>query len=212
MKLEDLLQDEEATKEEKALQRAVEIAGREWENIRKSLSLLGDIGNFSESDFMIGVIARDVIARKPLLSPTKSVSGYSPTFYPMYLVTNLITMDENLDARGYKTTHALFVFIELATKASERLGLVGTFSMGFGSGYAHSRTGWIAEKGNPLERDIFARMFFKGAKVDYNWGFHWNSTGERLKLIFEKFMSWQKDESLYQSEVKSKAVVKPMMI
>ena len=31
-------------------------------------------------------------------------------------------MDEKLKADGYKTIEALYVFVELATKASERLG------------------------------------------------------------------------------------------
>ncbi|MBI2487316.1 MAG: hypothetical protein HYW01_10225 [Deltaproteobacteria bacterium] len=211
MDLEALL-DEEYENRKKALEKAVQIAKREWENVRVSLALCGDIGEFSEKDFMIGTIEEDVIIREPLISPTKSISGYAPTFYPMYFVRNLLTMDEKFAEHGYKTTEALYVFIELAAKAVERLGLVGTFCMGFGAGYGNVRTGWIAEKGQPLEREIFFQMFFRERKRDYDWDFHWTSVRERLKQIFDKFRSWQNDSKLYHKEVKPKAIVKPMMV
>lgn len=211
MELEELIRSEEAEREKK-LQRALQIAKREWENIRLSLRLCGDIGEFSEKDFMIGIIDEDVIIREPEISPTKSVSFYAPTFYPMYFIRNLISMDEKMEERGYKTVEALYVFVELATKAGERLGLIGTFSMGFGAGYASVRTGWIAEKGLPVERDIFFRMFFKGTKKNYDWDFFWTSVGEKLKTIFDKFLAWQNDQTLYQKEVKPTSIVKPMMV
>jgi hypothetical protein len=193
------------------LEKALEIAKREWANIGLSLELCGNIGEFCEEDFMIGVIEEDVIIREPLISPTKSVSGYAPTFYPMYLVRNLIIMDEKFPEYGYKTVEALYVFIELATKAVEKLGLVGTFSIGFGSGYGYVRTGWIGEKGRAEERDIFFKMFFKG-RMDYDWDFHWTSVRERLKQIFDKFMAWQNNPKLHEKEVRPKVKVKPMMV
>ncbi len=211
MDLETLL-DTEYENKKKTLEKAIQIAKREWENVRVSLALCGDIGEFSEKDFMIGTIEEDVIIRQPLISPTKSVSGYAPTFYPMYFVKNLLAMDEKFSELGYKTTESLYVFIELATKAVERLGLVGTFCMGFGVGYGNARTGWIAEKGLPLERDIFSQMFFRGRKKDYDWDFYWTLVRDRLKQIFDKFISWQNDPKLYHKEVKPKVIVKPMMV
>jgi hypothetical protein len=92
MEIESLLYEDR--KED--LERAVEIARREWANIRKSLELCGDIGEFNEEDFMIGVIEEDVIIKEPLTSPSKSISGYAPTFYPMYLVRNLLVIDEKI--------------------------------------------------------------------------------------------------------------------
>lgn len=212
MELEELIRDREFDEGEKRLNDALVIAQREWANVRSSLELAGDIGEFDKEDFMIGVIEEDVIIREPLLSPTKSVSGYSPTFYPMYFVKNLLTMDEKLGKEGYKTIEALYVFVELATKASERLGLSGSFSMSFGAGYGSARTGWIAEKGYPLERDLFVKMFFRNRTKNYTWDFYWTSVRENLSEIFSKFDAWQNDESLYKREVKSKAIVKPMLV
>lgn len=212
MELEELLKDREFDEGEKRLNDALVIAQREWENVRSSLELAGDIGEFDKEDFMIGVIEEDVIIREPLLSPTKSVSGYSPTFYPMYFVKNLLAMDEKVSKEGYRTIEALYVFVELATKASERLGLSGSFSMSFGAGYGSARSEWIAEKGYPLERELFVKMFFKNRKKSYDWDFYWTSVRENLGEIFSKFEAWQNDESLYKKEVKSKAIVKPMLV
>ena len=212
MDIEELLRDREYEEGEKRLESALEIARREWENVRLSLQKAGEIGEFDKKDFMIGIIEEDVIIREPLKSPTKSVSGYSPTFYPMYFVKNLLLMEEKLEEKGYSSIEALYVFIELATRAAEKLGLHGTFAMAFGAGYGNVRTGWIAEKGFPVEREIFSEMFFKGKKKDYEWGFNWTSVGERLKEIFDRFYSWEQDKRLYPNEVKSKAKVVPMMV
>jgi hypothetical protein len=212
MDLEELLRDREFDEGEKRLERALAIAEREWEKVRKSLGECGDIGGFDKKDFMIGVIEEDVIIREPLVSPTKSVSVYAPTFYPMYFIDNLLAMEEAFEERGYSTSEALYVFIELATRASERLGLEGTFAMAFGAGYGSVRTGWVAEKGFPVEREIFFNMFFEGRKKDYNWDFYWTSVMERLKAILDRFRAWQDDEELFRREVKSEAVVVPMLV
>ncbi|MGB2690896.1 MAG: hypothetical protein WBB48_07145 [Thermodesulfobacteriota bacterium] len=212
MELEELLRDREFDEGEKRLNDAIDIAQREWENVRSSLELAGDIGEFDKEDFMIGVIEEDVIIREPLLSPTKSVSVYSPTFYPMYFVQNLLTMDEKLAKEGYRTIESLYVFVELAAKAGERLGLIGSFAMSFGGGYGTARSGWIAEKGYPLERDLFVKMFFKNKNESQDWDFFWTSVRDNLKQTFAKFEAWQNDEKLYKKEVKSKAIVKPMLV
>lgn len=212
MDLEELLRDREYDEGEKRLERALVIAGREWEKVRQSLGECGDIGAFDKKDFMIGIIEEDVIIRQPLISPTKSVSFYAPTFYPMYFIDNLLKMEEKLEDRGYSTPEALYVYIELATRASEKLGLEGTFAMAFGAGYGSVRTGWVAEKGFPVEREIFFNMFFEGRKKDFAWDSYWTSVRESLKRILGRFRSWQEDETLFHGEVKSKAVVVPMLV
>jgi hypothetical protein len=55
-------------------------------------------------------------------------------------------------------------------------------------------------------------MFFAGRKKDYNWDFYWTSVRERLKEILGRFRVWQEDEELFHREVKSKAVVVPMLV
>lgn len=212
MELEDLLRDREFEEGERRLKEALEIARREWGNVRLSLELSGDIGEFDKEDFMIGVIEEDVIIRMPLDSPTKSVSVYAPTYYPMYFVDNLLRMEIRFKESGYRTTEALYVYVELAAGAAQRLGLSGSFAMSYGTGYAYARTGWIAEKGYPVEREIFQKMFFRNNKKHNDWDFHWTSVREGLKEIFDKWSAWQSDEELYLEEVKSPAIVRPMMV
>ena len=211
MRLDELIKEQE-TKNLKELNHALGIAEREWENIRISLEYCGDIGKFDREDFMIGIIDEDVIVRQPLTNPTKSVSGYSPTYYPMYFLKNILIMEDKFDDLGYNSLEAMYLFVELATKAVSRLGLDGNFAMGFGAGYANVRTGWIAEKGWPEERELFYREFFKGRKTDLGWEFYWTSVKERMQSIFERFSKWKDDPEMFRKETKSKARVKPMMV
>lgn len=212
MDLEQLIKDPALDKGQQELAKALEIAEREWENIRLSLELCGDIGNFSKEDFMIGVIEEDVIVRQPLKNPTKSVSGYSPTFYPMYFIRNLLVMDDKFSDLNYRSIEALYVFIELATKAVSRIGLDGNLAMGFGCGYANVRTGWIAEKGWAKERKIFFNTFFMGRKIDYNWDFYCDSAKTIFKELFNRFIHWKKNPEIYVKETKSNARVKPLLV
>ena len=211
MELEQLIKNEE-NKDRQELELTLQIAEQEWDKIGESLSLCGDIGEFAKQDFMIGIIEEDVIVRLPKISPTKSVSVYAPTYYPMYFVKNIEAMHEKFSEKGYRTTEALYSFIELATKASDRLGLRGTLSMAFGVGYANVRTGWIAEKGLQREREIFEKMFFSGKFKNYDWECDWTSVKKVLKEIFDKFQSWQENELLYKEETASKKIVIPMLV
>lgn len=212
LKLDDLIRDPEIVKAEKDLHKAMEIAAREWDNIGQSLEFCGDIGGFSREDFMVGIIQEDVIVRDPLRCPTKSVSVYSPTYYPMYFVKNLLLMNDKLPDKGYRTSEALYAYIELANMASRRLGLKGNLAMGFGAGYGNVRSGWIAEKGWGEERKYFHDLFFSDSNLDYDWDFMWDSVKRSFKKVFDKFTSWKEDHQLYKKETKPKVVVKPNIV
>lgn len=212
LKLDDLIKDPELVKAQKNLQKALNIAEREWENIGKSLEYCGDIGDFSKQDFMVGVIEEDVIVRDPLRSPTKSVSVYSPTYYPMYFVKNLLSMNDKMPDIGYRSTEALYTFIELSNMAARRLGLKGNLAMGFAAGYGNVRTGWIGEKGWGVERMIFHDTFFEGRAVDYEWEFFWETVKKSFERVFDKFTSWKNDHVLYKKETKPEVVIKPNIV
>ena len=207
--LEELVSADETASE---IERASEIAREEWEKIRVSLALCGDTGDYCGDDFMLGTISGETIAREPLGSATKSVSVYSPTYYPMYLVGNLREFREKFPEKNYRTTEALYVYVELVNAAALRLGLEGTLAMGFASGYANVRTGWIAEKGLQEQSAIFSEMFFSDRPKNYDWDFHWTSIRQKFAEIHEKFVAWQRSPALYLEESKSKAVVKPFIV
>ena len=191
---------------------AMEVAGREWNRIALSLEMCGKTGEFDPSLFMIGVIDEDVIIKKPLACATKSVDTNSPTYYPMYLVKNLLEMDALMHARGYHTQPALYCYIELATGAANSLGLSGTLAMGFACGHAVARTGWIAEKGLRRERDFFLKTFFENSKKSHDWGFGWHSTQTQLKKIFDVFARWQRDGEAHKRETAEERPVKPLLV
>ena len=191
---------------------AMRVAEREWGRIALSLEMCGRAGDFDPSVFMIGVIAEDVIIKKPFLCATKSVDTNSPTYYPMYLVKNLLEMDALMPENGYRTRPALYCHIELATKAVASLGLSGTLAMGFACGYAVARTGWIAEKGLRREREFFLKTFFENSPRNYEWGFGWHSTRTRLKKIFDRFALWQKDGEAHKRETAEERPVKPLLV
>ena len=199
------------------LRRAQEIALREWLNVARSLKRCGQVGDFDPTDFMIGVIDEDVIIRESMKSRTKSVSIYAPTFYPVYLVDNLLKMDELLAERGYRTTAAAYVFIELVDQAARRLGLRGRFANGFACGYAFCRTGWRIEKGEPEMRDAFHTMFYPTTyywcqPIDYDWAFQWTSIQERLRIVFDRFLGWQEGTEPLTGELSPQARVVPSMV
>ena len=201
-----------ASKTADEIVRASEIAREEWEKIRVSLALCGDTGDFHGDDFMFGTISEETITREPLGSPTKSVSLYSPTYYPMYLVKNLREFREKFPEKNYRTTEALYVYVELVNAAAIRLGFKGTLAMGFASGYANVRTGWIVEKGLAEQSAIFSEMFFSDRPKNYDWDFHWTSVRRSFRGVYEKFVAWQRSPALYLEESKSKAVVKPFIV
>ncbi len=212
MDLEELVKDPLKSERAKELATALEVAKREWNNIRESLEFCGDIGEFSKKDYMIGVVEEDVILRELSLNPSKSISFHSPNYYPIYFVRNLLWMEDKFPHKSYKTPEALYVFIELATKAAERLGLEGNLSMGFGVGYGGVRTGWFVDKGWKREREIFCEVFFQGRKVDFDWEFFWHSTKKSFRRVFDKFSRWKTDPELYKLETAPKYKIKPYMV
>lgn len=195
-----------------SLEPALKIAEREWNRISVSLKLCGDTGKFDPELFMIGVIDEDVILKKPMLCATKSVDTNSPTYYPMYLVKNLIEMDALMPEEGYRTQAALYCHIELATKAVSSLGLSGTLAMGFACGYAVARTGWMAEKGLRKETDFFLKTFFENSKKNHDWGFGWHSTQTQIKKIFDGFVRWQTDPDAHATDTADGRRVKPLLV
>ena len=207
--LEELVRGSDTSDE---IARAAEIARGEWENIRRSLSLCGDAGEFREEDFMLGIISGDAIARNPAGSPTKSVSLHSPTYYPMYLVANLLAFSEKFPEKGYGTVEALYVYVELAAKAAARLGLEGNLGMGFACGYSNARTGWVAEKGLAEHAAAFREMFFSRRPEGHDWDFHWTSVKRDLRKIYDAFVLWRDHPEVRFEELKPVAVVKPFIV
>ncbi len=164
-------------------QRALKIAKREWGNIRSSLEMYGDIGEFD-----------------PINSGIVFESGDLP------LVRDLIEMDNRLPTYGYLTQEAAYVFSILASSAGERLGLVGRLAQTFGSGYRWVRTGWFdpigMEKQCIAKHLFFFKIFFPVGGYS-NWDFNAPEVKTKLKAILYKFVAWQDNPRSYIQDVRN---------
>ncbi len=164
--------------------KAFEIAKREWENIRISLEYCGDIGDFDSEN--------------PLNSSLGEVAS-------LHLTRNLIEMDNKFQRQWYFTPEAANVFNTLAPIAAERLGLVGRLAHTFGRGYSWVRTGWFDAKGieneHPIKQMIFVNLFFS-SKENLRWDFNAPESKTKLKIVFNKFVTWQDRPNSYAQDVR----------
>lgn len=158
------------------IQSSVQVARREWENIQISLEECGDIGEFDLKQYIV-----------------KKSS----------LRKNLLEMEKKIPVYDYLTLEAAYSFADLASKAGERLGLSRELAKTFGSGYSWVRTGWVdlrwLPKGKVRIKDyvvnqvLFFRLFFPTNKEgeSFIWDFDSPVVQKKLKVIFDKFYSWQ---------------------
>lgn len=178
--------------------RAVQIAKREWENIRISLENCGDIGEVDFEDSVNSEIMR--------------IEGF-------HLVKNLIEMESKLSKYGYFTPEAAYVFSTLALGAAKRLGLTCRLAHAFGSGYSLVRTGYFDlngitdEEEHPqiIKRLFFLKLFFP-VGGDFNWDFNSPVVKAKLKLVFHNFVEWQDDPRSFIQDVRNyKAQLEPLL-
>lgn len=169
------------------MQNALEIANREWENIRTSLEECGDIGVFG-------------------YETTLYSNGTSEIDTGSSLVRSLIEMDSKNPKYRYFTIEAANVFAALASKAGVTLGLCESLASKFGCGYSLVRTSCLDQNClNDIQRHVLKQLFF--FKIFYPLGgfFDWDfdSPAEmlKLKLVFSMFTGWQKQPESYNRDL-----------
>jgi len=155
------------------------VASREWDNIRTSLELCGDIGPFDERLLADGSL--DDEEREEFMA-------------------NLADFAETVGEHGYGTLESMDVYCILVRLAARRLGLTGEVATAFANGYSFVRTGWGLDTFTSIEQNIFYKMFFQ-SREDYGWEFSSDQIKKRLKEIFDKFMRWEKDRVHYREEI-----------
>jgi len=160
---------------------ALEVAKKEWGNIRVSLGMCGDIGDFNAEDFTLD---------KPTLISNLSC-----------FTTNIIGVDKQVRRHGYSTSESLDVFTTFATKAAVRLGLSEGLDLAFGSGYGYVRTGWLGLQGIERQQVIFSKIYFP-VGVNFYWKFDSPLVRTKLKTVFDRFMSWQNNPQSYSRVMK----------
>ncbi|HSE83886.1 MAG TPA: hypothetical protein VLB01_05010 [Thermodesulfobacteriota bacterium] len=170
---------------EMEIERALRLAEREWENIRFSLRMCGDIGAFDLKALNI--------------NGSNSLS----------LLRNIIEMENKLPVCGYFTKEAASVFAAFATEAGKRLGLSGELAQDFGRGYSLVRTGCVGSECTKKLEDqqlvkqlFFYKMFFPFGAYSGTWDFGSDVVGTKLRLIFDTFMTWQHAPRSYIQDVR----------
>jgi hypothetical protein len=169
------------------VQNALEIANREWENIRTSLEECGDIGFFDYE--------------KQLYK-----NGSSQIDGGLSLVRSLLEMDSKLPKYGYFTMEAANVFGTLASKAGVALGLCESLASKFACGYSLVRTSCLDQNClNDLQRHVLKQLLF--FKIFYplggffDWDFDSPAVMLKLKLVFYMFTGWQKQPESYERDL-----------
>ena len=164
---------------------ALKIAVREWENIRVSLEMFGDIEDFD----------------------TKHYLNNKLTLLPggLTLARKLIEMEGKLPTYGYLTQEAAYVFTTLASRAVERLGLIGGLAHTFGSGYSWVRTGRLDPSGIEEQKHVIKQLFFYKIFFPlggyFNWDFNSPVVKTKLQVVLLKFTTWQDNPDIYLQDV-----------
>ncbi|MGE5444441.1 MAG: hypothetical protein ACM3SR_07545 [Ignavibacteriales bacterium] len=175
--------------------RAVKIARREWENIKASLEICGDIGELHSKNH------------------TRSKPDSLLVSDGLIPVRNLIEMENKFPTYGYFTPEAAYVFTALASKAADRLGLMGRLARVFGSGYSLVRTGCLdpnVEENHRLKQMVFFKLFFP-IGGGFNWKCHSPLVKVKMKTIFDKFVLWQNNPKNYVQDVRDcNAALEPL--
>jgi hypothetical protein len=165
--------------------RALQIAKREWGNIRVSLEKFGDIGEFDSNNYVN-------------INPNLLSEG-------SLLVRNLIEMDNKLSTHWYFTQEAAYVFTTLASRAGERLGLTDKLAQTFGRGYSWVRTGWFDPRGIEeqyvIKQLFFMKIFFPLGGY-FNWYFDSPEVKMKLRVVLDKYAGWQDNPRSYIEDVR----------
>lgn len=177
---------EKARIKEMQILKALQIATREWENIRLSLEMCGDIGEFQ---------SKNTATTEPLIVSEG-----------LLLVRNIIEMDNKLSTYGYFTPEAGYVFTTLASMAAEELGLTDELAQPFGKGYSWVRTGWFdlegIEKQHLMKQIIFFKLFFPLGRDFISWDFGSSAVKAKLKAVLYKFAAWQSNPNRYIQDIR----------
>lgn len=166
---------------------SLEIAKRQWENIRISLEECGDIGVFVYESALYE-------------------NGTSEIDKGSSLIRSLVEMDSKIPKCSYFTIEAAIVFSTLASKAGVRLGLCESLASKFGCGYSLVRTSCLDqncvsdEQRHILKQLLFFKIFYPLGGF-FDWDFDSPAEKLKLKLVFQMFKGWQRDPESYQRDL-----------
>lgn len=159
----------------------LELAARLWGEIRNSLLLCGDIGEFSSEDFECSDIPRVLWKDKPVL--------------PFSLL-------ERLGELGVEVNEVFWnVYESLAISAARRLGFQGKMAIVFADSLTCVRTGMLGGHRTEAEQCISQEIFLNQVQVGSEWDPTAPEIQKQLLLIYERIKRWQFAPDVYEKEI-----------
>ncbi len=160
--------------------RELRLAAKLWGEIRNSLSLCGDIGEFSPKDFEYSDIPRVTWNDKPVL--------------PLSFLERLRDLDVEVNEVFWN------VYEALAIAAARRLGFEGKMAIVFADSLTCVRTHMLGGHRTQAEQCISQEIFLTAVSLESDWDPNSAEVQRQHLLIYKKIMDWQLDPALYQKE------------
>lgn len=157
------------------------LAAKLWGEIRKSLLLCGDIGEFSPKDFEYIDIPRVIWNEKPVL--------------PLSLLDRLRDLDVEVNEVFWN------VYEALALGAARKLGFEGKMAIVFADSLTCVRTHMLGGHRTQAEQCISQEIFLRKVPVESDWDPNSIEVQRQHLLIYKKIKEWQHDPALYQEEI-----------
>lgn len=159
----------------------LKLAADLWDEIRTSLFLCGDIGEFLPEDFEFSDIPRVMRNDRPVL--------------PLLLL-------ERLGDLGIEINEVFWnVYEALAISAARRLGFEGKMAIVFADSLTCVRTGMVGGHRTEAEQCISQEIFLREVPVESVWDPDSAKVQGQNLLIYKKIMGWQLDPAGYQQEI-----------
>jgi hypothetical protein len=160
----------------------LKLAAELWGEIRNSLLLCGDIGEFSPEDFEFSDIPRITWNDKPVLP---------------------VSLLERLNDLGVEVNEVFWnVYEALAIGAAKRLGFEGKMAIVFADSLTCVRTGMVGGHRTEAEQCISQEMFLREAPRDSEWDPNSIQIQKQSLLIYNKIKKWQGNPILYEEEIR----------
>jgi hypothetical protein len=159
----------------------LKLAAKLWGEIRNSLFLCGDIGEFSPDDFEYTDIPRVTWNERPVL--------------PLSLLERLRDLDVAVNEVFWN------VYEALAIGAARRLGFEGKMAIVFADSLTCVRTHMVGGHRTQAEQCISQEIFLREVPLESDWDPNSVQVQRQHLLIFKKIKEWQLDPALYRQEI-----------
>lgn len=164
-----------------------------WRMLRVGLGAVGDVGEFSLSDFNVG------------LFPPRYWHDRPPLAYEDALNTQSYFSRDVPSERVQRSAALQRLIAFLAIDAAHRLGLAGRLAVAFGDAAGYLVTGIDGGHGSEFEQVAALDAFDQGDSLmagqiaSLSIDSEWQAARDGLKRVYDLFVQWQENLSEYQA-------------